>query len=429
MSKYRKGYVKIFKVPKARKRMLSLGFLPPGKYPYSQQGDVMFCRPSQIPDEFDDEQAGWIARECYQCKRPALTKSNMECVRACLSFAFQLQTGKQNTPKFKANYKSVKDQFECQTEDGYAPKKQHCKVVHSVEPEGIKKAWQKEWTPACSLPYPVWNVGGLINFDWEVNGCRGGKKGGLMRIQTSREHEFIPSVGIMSTQMVGGRPKIPGINKIRAWKNYRVCLCPEGKHVPPPDDWCANLGAGHNPENPTWCTICPLNMFQCIQDLLPDNDKGRSYPRWLPAQRRYGDKDIGHQSLIPLARKWLDEQGANPDQLVFCKNSGRKALGKLAAHLGWKYSVSFPQHGDLWSTWHKYYQKNLRREEVFVDREQPTNVEDATVGLWKFARFVGKGRTTREDPVTFTNDQVGQLLIATLRGLGQGSLVAKILGS
>ena len=81
----------------------------------------MFSLPKDIPKAFDDEQAGWIARECYLSGK--LTKSNMEAVRAMLSYAYQLQTGKHSTQKTKANYPSVTDQFGCQTTDGYAPNK------------------------------------------------------------------------------------------------------------------------------------------------------------------------------------------------------------------------------------------------------------------------------------------------------------------
>ena len=440
LAKYRAGYVLIFKVKAARERMLSLGFKPPGTYKWNQQGGVMFSMPYDIPAAFDDEQAGWICRESYGSdERPNFSKSQMEEVRATLSYAYQLKTGKVSTPKFKANFESVKDQYGCQTI--YRPPSKSLRAKYSVEPDGLKTAYTTEWSPTCGIPFPAWNVGGTIGWDWNVVGCRGGKKGGLMRLQKSRTHEFVPSQGVMTTEFVGGRPKVPGFNKCRKWKAVRTCLCPDGKHVGPPADWLDHLDDNCNPCYPgvgdddektpaspiPWCTTCPLNMFKCIQDMLPEDDKDRLYPRWLPSQRRYGDKDLGRGSIIPAARRWFDAQGANPDGLVFCSNSGRKSTGKWCAELSIPYSWSFQLVGDLWSTWSKYYQTNLVHEPGFQEREQATSFEDMTRALRKLARWFGRGRTTREDPVDISHNKLARLMMLQLRAQGLGAEVNRIL--
>ena len=425
LSKYRNGYVNAFKVKAARERLLQLGFKAPGSYKWNQQGGVMFSLPRDIPAAFTDEEAGWVCRECYLSKAPKLTKCMMEGVRAMLSFAFQLQTGKHSTPKFKANYPSVKDQFGCQTD--YAPPTKSLLAEFSAEPEGLRSAYTTEFKPECGIPFPEWCVSGNINWDWSVIGCRGGPKGGLNRIKKSRTHQLVPSQGVMTTDFYGGRPKLPGINRQRGWKGVRICMCKGGKHKPPPKEWRDSLDADFNPVDPDWCTVCPLNMFSCVQDLLRADDKGRSYPGWLRKQGRFGDRDIGRTRLVECAQQWMDVQGGNPDGLKFSSNSGRKSCGKWCAELRIKYSDSFQLHGDLWSTWQKYYQRNLCREPGFQDREQSSNLDELTTALWKLARYFGRGREARGDPVNFDTNQIGLLLAANLRAMGQGAQVAAIL--
>ena len=429
LAKYRQGYRIAFDCPAARKRLLSLGFKEPGTYKWNQQGGFMFSMPRDIPKKFTDEEAGWIARECYKCKRPKLTKSQMESVRAMLSYAYQLRTGLISTPKFKANFESVRDQFGCQND--YADPTKSNRAKYSVEPANLKTAWTTEFTPECGIPFPEWCVGGEIGWDWSVIGCRGGPNGGLKRIKDSREHLIIPSQGVMTTKFLGGRPKVPGFNKKRDWHGIRICLCKGGKHVPPPPDWTDHLDSESNPCYPCgsipWTTCCPLNMFQCVQDLLPPEEKGRTYCTWLRKQKRFGLRDLGKSKLIDAARDWYKAQGANPDDLEFCSNSGRKALGKWCSELCIPYRESFPIHGDLWSTWSKFYQLTLVREPGYQEREQPRDLDECCRALWKLARWFGRGRTVREDPAEFSQTQIGRMLAATLRSLGQSSVVADIL--
>ena len=391
----------------------------------------MFSLPRDIPADFDDKAAGWVVRECYTCRNPRLTKSQMEAVRAMLSYAYQLKTGLKSTPKFKANFPSVKDQFGCQNE--YAAPTKSLRAKHSMEPSGLKIAWTTEYVPNEELVFPEWNVGGLVGYHWAVNGCRGGPKGGLKRLKTSREHKLIPSQGLLTSAFKGGRPKVPGFNKERAWTGVCVCLCPGAKHKFPPEDWVDNTDKDWNPCYPgnaiPWTTTCPLNMFKCIQDLLAHDQKNRIYPKWLRKQHRFGARDLGKAQLVALAKQWYNLQGGNPDGLELCTNSGRKSCGKWCAELSIPYSESFPVHGDLWSTWSTYYQPSLVREPGYQERDQPRDLEECSRALWKLARFFGRGRENRDDPSEFSQSQIGKLLAATLRSLGQSDMVAHILNS
>ena len=138
MAKYRQGYKLAMSVPKAKQRLLSLGFKPYCGYEWNQQGGKMFSMPKDIPRAFDDEQAGWVCRECYLCRKPKLSKSQMESVRAMLSYAYQLKTGEHATVKTKANFPSVRDQFGCQND--YAPPKQALKAKYILR----RASWSQE---------------------------------------------------------------------------------------------------------------------------------------------------------------------------------------------------------------------------------------------------------------------------------------------
>ena len=213
---------------------------------------------------------------------------------------------------------------------------------------------------------------------------------------------------------------------VRTEALYRVCLCPEGKHISLPDDWRSTLDTKGNPTNPPWCTSCPLACFEVVRSLLPEDDF-RSYPRWLETENRFSLDNYGKKKMFPFARRWLDLQGANPDGLVFDSNGGRKALGKWCDEFGVPYTISFEVHGDLWKTWKRHYQEGLDRNPYMERRTQSNQPDVACAALRMFARAIGRGRTVREDPNDFTQAQIGQLLVATLRKLGASATVASIL--
>ena len=388
----------------------------------------MFSMPRDIPASFDDEEAGWILRECWQSTNPRLTKSQMMKVRSMLSYSYQLKTGRHhsNNAYDPCNWASVREQWGCQNPDKYAPDKCTWKAEIIPEPDCLRKAFTTEWTPDCRMPYMRWCPANLLTFDWAVNGNRSGE--GLRRVKVSKEHEFSPSQGWMRTRFVGGRPKLPGMRGRREWWNYRVCLCPGGKHKPIPDDWMLNLDSQHNPREVTWCTVCPLNCFKTIRDSLPDDDF-RTYVRWLPNQNQYSNQDngIGGKKLIPECRLWLNCQGANPDGLVFDSNSGRKSLAAWCSEFSVQYHQSFQIHGDLPTTWKYYYQSDMGSQLQFRERDQSREVDVATKALWLFARGIGRGRTTRDDPIEFNTQMIGQMLALNIRAMGHGQALNQIL--
>ena len=428
MAKYRYGYSLAWKVKGARERLLAVGFKPPGTYGRNQQNGHCFSMPYDIPKAFGDEDAGWVLRECFASKEPHYTRSQLDAVRAMLSHAYQMQTGKhcEGQSKEVCNYPSVKDQWGAQDPAKYAAPTKNIKSVTSVEPEGLKTAFTTEWTLQTGMDFMLWVVGLLLTWDWCVNGMR--SKVDIEKIKQSDKHVYIPSEGWMSTELEGGRSKLNSRKGKREWSGYRVCLCPGGKHKPVPQGWNHqdNLDPRHNPITINWCTNCPLNAFQIIRESLPPDDL-RTYPQWLEKQNRYGVTNIGFPRTIELAKRWLDVQGANPDGLIFDQNSGRKALGKWCDEFNVLYSESHNIHGDLYVTWKTFYQYGLRREHVQTIRTQSKDPNQCCLALRKFARAIGRGREVREDPKDFNMNQLSRLMVAALRAMGKGDEVASIL--
>ena len=425
LAKYRYGYNLAWKIPKVQERMIRIGFKAPGTYGKNQQNGHMFAMPYEVPKRMNDENAGWILRDAFKSRK--YTWSQLDAIRAMLSFCYQLQTGEhRDDPKQSCNYRSVKDQWGSQAANEYAPPTKSTKSEVSVEPEGLNKAFNTEWSLQTPMAFMRWIIGLLITWDWSVHGMR--SKVDLEKIKHAPEHRFTPSEGWMASKLDGGRSKLPNQTHEREWWCYRTCLCPDGKHKPVPKGWNHpdNLDSKHNPLKVNWCTVCPLNAFQIIRETLAPEDT-RTYVKWLESQNRYSHKNLGFPTTIQLAKQWLDIQGANPDKLDFDQNSGRKALGKWCDAFNVRYYESFQLHGDLYMTWKEHYQPGLRKEHVKVPRTQSKNPEEATAALRRFARAIGRGRTIREDPKDFDMTTIGLLLTANLRAMGKGHEVNRIL--
>jgi hypothetical protein len=414
--KYRTGYRTAWDVPPVRRHMQEFGFKAPGKYfRNNQQGGDMFATPREVPARFDGEAAGILLRLSF---KSGLTRSQCESVRKMLSFAYQLATGKEG------NYEEVKIQWDCQDPELYGAPTQKILAEVSVEPAGLQVAFTSPWSPGCGMPFPEWCVAALIVHDWCIVGAR--SQTDLGKIKASVQHTIVSSAGWMATAMKGGRAKLEKKKGLRPWSVYRVCFCKEGKHSGPPKGWKETLDHESNPTELNWCSECPLSCFEVVRELLPVDDH-RSYPKWLRAQNRYGKDSVGKKTIFTLAQRWLNIQGANPDQLKFDSNSGRKSLGKWCDEYGTPYHESFELHGDLWKIWKRYYQHGLQKDPAMERRTQSTTPEVACRALRRFARAIGRGRTVREDPKEFDTNQIGRMLARVLRKLGEGAAVAEIL--
>ena len=274
------------------------------------------------------------------------------------------------------------------------------------------------------MEYLEWCTALLLTHDLAVCGLR--QTVDVDKIRDSKKHTFAPSHGWMSTELQGGRSKLEKHKGVRQWKIYRVCLCPGGKHKRPPPGWKSRLDARGTPKGPVpWCTTCPLNAFEVTRGFLPRGDK-RTYPSWNASGCFHATHQVGNNSRQKFFQRFVNSQKANPDNLVFDSNGGRKALAKWCKEFDVPYEHSFEIHGDHYSTWKRYYQHRLKCSDM-ERRTQSPDPDDCCMALQAFARGIGRGppRTEKEE---LSAVQRSQMLKRIMMALGQGQEMQKILG-
>ena len=410
MQKYRAGFNLLWRM--ARKYMKRIGMKEPGKYDRTNQhGGKMFALPNEV--SLSGLQAGKLLRKCY--KRCA-TKSHLEMVRKCLSYAYQLTTGKDG------NYEEAEIAWSSFDPRNYGQPRRKIMPQRVIPPERLGDAFTTEWSPDCGMSFPSWCVGNLLTWDWCVCGSRSGCD--LEKVKQSADHQVNAAEGWMRTGMVGGRSKLERKKGNRAWYVYRQCICPEGKHKGIPNDFFEALPVDCNPTDAIpFCTTCPLNAFQFVKWALPVNDN-RIYPRWLTEQNRYSVESVGRKKLTSVANEWLKAQGANPDDKPYCSNSGRKALAKWCEATSTPYRESFEIHGDLQKNWVTYYQPSMKADRVFRRRTQSRNPQTCLKALKRFAMYVGRG-TPADQPANLSCQE--RMLALLARKLGAHRELAEIL--
>ena len=422
MKKYRTGYR--FAWSRCSTYMKQCGLQKPGTYdPKNQHGGQMFALPRDL--SLSNVQAGNIMRKCYKLKGGG-TRSQLDGVRKMLAYAFQLTTGNDCSHKRDdpTNYRNVNRAWRNMKPQKIKAPTQKILAEVYPQPINLKTCFTTEYEPGKGpLNFHEWCVGGLATWDSSVCGARSVTD--LKKIKDSRKHKVVASAGYMWTQMKGGRSKLEYRKKgIRPWKNYRVCLCPGGVHKPVPKDWIDNTDSAMNPLKPTWCTTCPLNQFQVIQEGTPSSDN-RTYVRWAHTLRRFSRDSYSEDALKVLINTWITQQGGNPDDLKFDSNGGRKSLAAMCSEYKIPYHKSFEQTGDLWQTWKTYYQTDLKKDPCFTRRTQSPNPEVASAALRMIARGFGRGRTVRDDPPDM--QRMEKLLAVIGRKIGLSAEVAMIL--
>ena len=417
LSKYRTGYRAAWKVPAARRIMQKMGLKEPGTYnPSNQQGGDMFSLPNEF--KMTNRGAGKIFQACKDSGKCSV--GNLKDIKKMLSYAYQLKNNATGQwPDVQWVWQNTNP------DEQKPPRKQKIKATVIPEPSHVRKALTTEYKPDCGMDFPQWNVGLLFFHDLNVFGCRQDED--IKRVKKSKIHTCAYGNGWMSTEFKGGRCKIEKKKGTRPWKLHRVCLCPEAKHQRIPADWRTKLDSNGNPKEPLpWCTTCPLNAFQMIRNMLPADDF-RTYPRWREDVHKFHKRDnVGEDNVKAFVQKWIDTQGANPDDVLFDSNSGRKSLSLWCAEFNVPYEESFEIHGDHWTTWREYYQQKLQHAPDFNRRTQSPDPDLCTRALWRFARGIGRGRTTRDDPEFLNPRQSASCMLAIMRQLQMHSEIANI---
>ena len=424
LQKYGTGFRFAWKHEKAREILVKAGFKAPGAYPKRNQTQGrIFTLPREVPreDRFGGEEAGMVMRIVLKAHA---TRSQAEGVRKMLSYVRQLQTGDE-----LVNFKRVGQVWNRHDEDDFGEPTQRVKAEHILEPEQFKTALTKGWNQQVAerMLYCHWSLAYLLLHHWVGLGLR--PKKDFQKVKSSRIHVAFPSQGYMYTQFNGGRAKLDGKKGVRPWRAMTVCWCPGAKHKGPPENFRDVI---IDEEEPSWNTACPISCFQVIRAYLELEDPRD--PRIFPKPTNAGFcksagkeyKSIGPKTMFPLIQKFLEVQGANPDGVKFCTNSGRHALGKLLTVAGVPYWESFEITGDLFKNW-KVYQEHLKNDLNFTRRTQAKDLDTVLKPLWAIARWCGRGPEGRQDPENYNMNHVGKLLALLGRNAGLGADVNRIL--
>ena len=192
----------------------------------------------------------------------------------------------------------------------------------------------KPWNQASGMPLTSWSVGLLASWDWSVAGLRSNADMNKVKKSTCHDHNEVE--GYCSTSFVEGRSKLCGRKRgSRPWRVWRGCLCPNGKHIPVPEDLEINK-EGFPGKEPSWHTNCPTAAFELVMSLQAGPQK-RCYPRWLKSGS-FKKQNVGDP--VELANRWFDAQKVERAQ-KFSRNAGRKCLARWLSKVKASYEDGF----------------------------------------------------------------------------------------
>jgi len=358
--------------------------------------------------------AGNIIEKCYESRK--LTYAQMRQVRRSLSYSYYLREGvcSDNWPEVKAQWHS----FDMTTLPGPKARRMPTDIP---TPHNLKAAATKPWTPASEWSLTWFSTGVIANYDSNWYGLRPNVD--IRKVKFAEEHFVNVNEGYGWTEMFEGRAKLPlQKRKTRPWKVFRVCLCPNGKHVPVPDDIVVDKD-GNPFEKPTWHTYCPIAAMEFIRN-VQQRDDWQIYPKWFNRAGRYGKgKGSNIADVAKFANEWLNLQGVKADEgRHFSRNCGRKSLARWLDHLDIPYTESMPIHGDNEDVWVDHYQDNLATTKYRV-RKQSHDPDICCKALRKFARWCRSDDGAPAKPL----NREEKLSVAILERLGGANEVKKIL--
>ena len=319
----------------------------------------MFAMPREC--RLTGKQAATILEKVAEA---GVSREQVKVAMKAMSFAYQLQKGveSQNFPKVTSTWHTL---------GPFGKPVRQMKPVRIPQPQDLKEAFTKNWSPNCGLPLATWLVGQLAAWDWSVCGLRTNVD--MRKVKLSRDHEVNARDGYSSSGFHEGRAKLPKQKRgTRCWRVWRLCLCEGGKHKSPPKDVEYNFDEEGNLRSgePGWDTCCPVAAQELVMRRQPEGGV-RLYAKWGRKRRRF-TKD-SHCFPTKLANEWFQCQGI--ESAPFDSNAGRKSLA-LWLSLGKEKEMDVPYHesvqihGDLFKVWRSNYQPDVCNPTGYKGREQ-----------------------------------------------------------
>ena len=344
-----------------------------------------------------------------RCFKAGISLDQLKQVRKTCSYIYHCETGiaKSNYPCFKNILKCI-DTRKCRAS------KQTVKPHTILDEKDMVRALTTEWHPACGMTFVEFLRGYLILWDGWVLGARPNKDIG--KIRDSEEHHFEDNC--WSSAYLGGRSKLElQQDGTRPWRAWRICMCPNEKHIAPTGTFPFCLDRWGNPTE-SWsqyCTTCPVFIGEFLEQSMPP--PFRPYRKWLDSKSRsnhgrsrWGKDNMG--KLHDLAMRFLDAQGVRRCS----KNSGRKTTARLSHVVKSPHCELLHITGDLPDTWRKCYQPSYPPTNYKV-REQSLNPAVATGFLVRIRKLCARAAPPQPAPSGLNRVESMMWMIASRLGI------------
>ena len=402
---YRSGYYRFWEF--AEKELKEWGIPEPNSFSKSNQlGGVVYASPGEYRKKpLSGDRCARVIELAYE---KGATDATIKQMSKCASHLYQLKSGVNGD-----NFPDVKGMIESFDPLEIAKKKFSTLPQRIPSVEDMVTGLTKEWDPSGPLSLVRFLQGHTAFWEGFVLGNR--SKEDFARIKFSDVQWF--GEDCWTTKFLGGRAKLQMKKaNTRDWWSWKICWCPNGKHIPPPEDMEYSFDADGNSDVDTskLCTVCPLFTGQLFNK-MHNTERWHVYRQWCPKKRGgpgFGRKN--HGNIVNLAMEFARAQGIlGPDE-SWDSNSGRKALARWLTACGIEYPEGFVMHGDLPKTWKQHYQRTLKGCDRITDREQPTDPAEATWALRKLRTFCGRDAPPLQPPESM-NEVHETLLLITSR--------------
>jgi len=364
------------------------------------------------------DRIGRLFEECALNRR--CSDSSLTQISKMLSTLYLLETGEssKNWKTLPGLKKTLKHRNRVET-------------VSTVLPDNVPswmqlvKVFTTEWRPDADMPLLKFLISGLMTWDSHVLGSRSNID--IKKIKDSTRHWF--GTDCWFTEFVDGRAKLP-LEKsgTRPWRAWRICLCPKGKHVPPPPDFeCSFNDEGNSSADLSGiCTTCPLFIGQLLDRMQRFQEWPlRCYRKAYVGTKRmqkgrtiFGKKNFG--PVQDMVKNFFRFQGVP----LVSSNSGRKCLAGWASKTRAPYRELLHIMGDLEKVWRANYQPDLPVSGGYDVRKQSTNPAIATAALRRFRKLCGRAPPPEPPPPGL--DKTGQVVFMLCKQLGYDGTAREI---
>ena len=345
------------------------------------------------------------------------SESTVILIKKTCSYLHLLKTGipTQNFTLVSGMYKTLNPK-------AFKPPSQSLVPDHVPTWEQMVQAQTTPYNPNGSLSF-IEHEQGFLGF-WDGWVCGNRPNCDLDKIKQDESQYFDMSRQLWSTGLKGGRSKLHlGAAGTRPWRVYRPCMCPENKHISPPEGFEFSFDRYGNTDEDIsgLCTNCPLFVGELFMRMQPE--PFLCYRKYLTSNRAKKQRSQWSARSIAdipaMVVKWFINQGTCTEENPFSRNSGRRAMAGIMSKTKCPYQEQVHLHGDGEKVWRNSYQPDLPPSGGYTIREQSTCPVIATAALRRFRTLCGRDAPPPPPPPGL--DPNGQVLLMLSDNLGFGT--------